>query len=217
MWGEMGTVSRSADPRRHFRWLGALASLTIVTFIAATSCAASTNHIAAPRLTPNAPPQVSAIPRNGAAVVRWTVPANHGSKITRFSITTYLGKVVAARKVVGPITQVNVTRLTNGRRYTFRVAAFNAHGYGPAGAGAATIGAPAAPTGVNARSVSAGMHVSWHAPLITNGSRIAKPGFAESYVDAGVAETWGSPSGTRRRRRHRGRTTSATGRREDSE
>ena len=79
---------------------------------------------------------------------------------------------MTARKIVGPITQVNVTGLTNGRRYTFHVAAFNAHGYGPARAGTATIGAPAAPSGVNARSVSAGMRVSWHAPLITNGSRI---------------------------------------------
>ena len=155
MWGEMGTVSRSADPRRHFRWLGALASLTIVTFIAATSCAASTTSSAAPRLTPNAPAQVSAIPRVGAAVVRWTAPANHGSKVTRYSITTFLGTTVKARKIVGPITQVNVTGLTNGRRYSFHVAAFNAHGYGPAHAGAATIGAPAAPSGVNARSVSA--------------------------------------------------------------
>ena len=104
--------------------------------------------------------------------MRWTAPANHGSKVTRYSITTFLGNTVKARKIVGPITQVNVTGLTNGRRYSFHVAAFNAHGYGPARAGAATIGAPAAPSGVNARSVSAGMRVSWHAPLITNGSRI---------------------------------------------
>ena len=86
-----------------------------------------------------------AVPRNASAIVGWTIPTkSHGSKITRYRITPYLGNVAKSAKTVRAVTHTTIAGLKNGKRYTFRVSAINAHGAGPARTSAAiTIGAPA--------------------------------------------------------------------------
>ena len=72
------------------------------------------------------------------------------------------------------MTQATIGGLQNGKRYTFRVDALNANGYGPARTGhSITVGTPIAPTLVSSRAAGSGMRVRWHAPAAKNGSPIA--------------------------------------------
>ncbi len=86
---------------------------------------------------PAAPSGVSATAADGSAVVSWTAPADGGSAITSYTVTPYIGTTAQTPKTVTgspPGTSTTVTGLTNGTAYTFRVAATNAIGTGPASA-----------------------------------------------------------------------------------
>ena len=86
---------------------------------------------------PAAPTGVTATAGDGSAVVSWTAPADGGSGITGYTVTPYIGATAQpVRTVTGtpPATSTTVTGLTNGTAYTFRVAATNAVGTGPASA-----------------------------------------------------------------------------------
>jgi titin len=92
---------------------------------------------------PLAPTGVTATGGNGQAVVRWTAPsANNGSAVTGYVVTPYLGATAqAAKSFTSTATTQTVTGLSNGKTYTFVVAARNARGTGPqsnASAGVAT-------------------------------------------------------------------------------
>jgi Domain of unknown function (DUF4082)/Fibronectin type III domain/Bacterial Ig domain len=79
---------------------------------------------------PGAPTAVSAIPATGRALVSWTAPSEEGgSPITGYKITPYLGSQAQTPvNVSTPTTSAVVTGLTNGKGYTFTVAATNATG-----------------------------------------------------------------------------------------
>jgi hypothetical protein len=78
---------------------------------------------------PGAPTAVTAVPHNGYATVTWTPPANNGgTAITGYTVSKIPGGQAV---VVGPVTQANVTSLTNGTSYTFTVHAYNIKGNGP--------------------------------------------------------------------------------------
>lgn len=91
--------------------------------------------VAVPTTTPAAPSAVSGTRANASAIVSWVAPADGGSAITGYTVTPYLGALAQTPVVVSaPATSKLITGLTNGSSYTFRVAATNANGTGPASA-----------------------------------------------------------------------------------
>ena len=75
---------------------------------------------------PGAPTGVSAVAGDAAAQVSWTAPASDGgSAITGYTVTPYIGGAAQTPVDVGAILTTNVTGLTNGTAYTFKVAATN--------------------------------------------------------------------------------------------
>ena len=86
---------------------------------------------------PHAPMNVTAKPGNKNVVVKWDAPASDsGAKIFAYIV---LGDPSGAKIVGGGDHTAVVTGLTNGRAYTFKVAAMNKVGMGPFSAPSATV------------------------------------------------------------------------------
>jgi Domain of unknown function (DUF4082)/Fibronectin type III domain len=125
-----------------------------------------------PPAAPAAPTAVSAIAGNAAAAVSWTAPGNGGSPITSYTVTPYIGSVAqTATTVTGapPVSSANITGLTSGTAYTFKVTATNAVGSSPVSAASNSVTpnaptAPSSPTGVTATAGNASASVVWTAP-----------------------------------------------------
>ncbi|HEY3924872.1 MAG TPA: fibronectin type III domain-containing protein [Acidothermaceae bacterium] len=112
---------------------------------------------------PSAPSAVSAVPADGQATVSWTAPANGGSAITGYTVTTSPGG--ATTPASG--TSVLVMGLTDGTPYTFTVSATNGVGTSPASAPSSPVTpatAPGAPSAVSAVAGDGQATVSWTAP-----------------------------------------------------
>jgi len=91
---------------------------------------------------PGAPTGVTAVAGDRMATVGWTAPANDGgAPLTGFRITPYIGSTGQTPITVtgGMTTSFDVTNLTNGTAYTFRVAATNAVGTGSDSAASAAV------------------------------------------------------------------------------
>ena len=80
--------------------------------------------------------------------MNWTAPAsNGGSAITGYVVTPYIAGVAqAAQTFSSAATTETVTGLTAGTSYTFKVAAVNAAGTGPASAASAAVTVNAGPS-----------------------------------------------------------------------
>ena len=123
---------------------------------------------------PGAPTGVSAAAGDTTATVSWTAPAsNGGSAITGYTVTSTPGSK-HCYWTSGALS-CQVTGLTNGTPYTFKVYAHNALGDGiESGASSSVIpaGLPGKPTGVTAAAAgSTSVKVTWTAPS-ANGSAI---------------------------------------------
>jgi hypothetical protein len=83
---------------------------------------------------PTAPLTVRATPATQQAQVTWTAPQSDGdSALTNYVITPYIGSTAQATTTVSAAsTSANVTGLTDGSAYTFKVQAVNGVGTGPA-------------------------------------------------------------------------------------
>ena len=104
-------------------------------------------------------------------------PPNGGSAITLYIVTPYLGaKAQPAHQFHSKQTTEVVTGLTNGKAYTFRVAAHNAKGTGKqsVASAAVTIGVPGAPANVSAFAGNGQATVTWSA---ANGAGSAITGY----------------------------------------
>jgi hypothetical protein len=145
---------------------------------------------------PGSPTGVSATAGDTSATVSWNAPANGGSPITGYTVTSNPDGVTAS--AVG--TSVTVHGLTNGTTYTFAVTATN--GVGTSGSSApsnpvtpAPLTVPDPPTGVAATAGNAQANVSWTAPASSGGSPIL--GYTVTSNPAGgTATTLGATSTT---------------------
>ena len=139
---------------------------------------------------PGTPTAVTAVTGDAQATVQWTAPSANGSPITGYVVTAYAGATSVATQTFGSATTQTVTGLVDGNSDTFRVAAVNAVGTGPASlpSSAISIGAPAAPTNAVAQPGDpGGAKLLWVAPTVTNGAAL-KGYFVIPYL-AGVAQT----------------------------
>ena len=132
-----------------------------------------------PAPAPGAPTGVSATAGSASAQVSWTAPSSGGAPDS-YVVTPYIGSTAQTATTVSgtpPATTKNITGLTAGTSYTFRVRAANLGGNGPDSAasnavtptGAAT---PSAPTGATAVADSKSAVVSWTEPGSDGGSTI---------------------------------------------
>ena len=125
---------------------------------------------------PSAPTGVAAAARDSSAVVSWVAPANGGSQITGYTVTSSPGAVTVT--VAGTFTTATVGGLANGVSYTFKVFATNAIGNGPQSAASAPVTpavsdqqAPSVPTGLALTAVSSTrIDLSWTASTDSGGS-----------------------------------------------
>jgi predicted phage tail protein len=132
-----------------------------------------------PATVPAAPTIGAATGGNASATVRWTAPvSNGGSAITGYQVEVRVNGVAqgAARVAPASVTSLEVTGLTNGTAYTFRVRALNAVGQGVFSGVSNTVTpatvVPGAPTIGTATAGNASATVRWTAPASNGGSAI---------------------------------------------
>ncbi|MEU4472490.1 fibronectin type III domain-containing protein [Micromonospora sp. NPDC023888] len=100
-----------------------------------------------PYTVPAAPTITAVSAGSNAATLSWNAPSNGGSAITSYVVTPYIGGVPQpAQTFPAGSTTRTVTGLTAGTTYTFRVAATNAAGTGPASAASAPVTINASPS-----------------------------------------------------------------------
>jgi uncharacterized repeat protein (TIGR01451 family) len=113
-----------------------------------SSSLSTPSNTATPRAAtaPGAPTGAVASPSDASAQVAWTAPADGGSPIISYTVTTLSGGAPSglAVTVTGNATGAVVTGLTNGVTYTFTVHATNAVGNGPESAPTSPV-TPAGP------------------------------------------------------------------------
>ena len=136
-----------------------------------------------PATVPSAPGMVAPVRGNAQATVRWTAPAPNGSPITTYTVRVYAGTTITVvGTLAAPATarSLTVTKLTNGKPYTFTVTATNAAGTSaPSARSAAVIPmtVPGKPTIGRAASGTSGGTITakatWKAPASNGGGTIA--------------------------------------------
>jgi phospholipase C len=128
------------------------------------------------KTTPFPPISPVAVPGNGNAAISWTAPqSNGGLAITGWRVAVYQGDVNLSVVAINnaALTQT-VPGLTNGQTYSFAIAGVNARGTGifSSRTSPITVGAPVAPSSVNAVPADGAATVSWKAPANLNGSSL---------------------------------------------
>jgi hypothetical protein len=130
---------------------------------------------AVPRKVPTAPRSPAAAPSNARVKLTWLKPLSNGGvvidhyAVKRYDTATKQWKIIA--KPTG--TSYTAKGLTNGTKYSFRILAHNAAGYGPASTTVSAtphITAPGVPRSVLATPGDSIVQMSWQAPSTDGGS-----------------------------------------------
>jgi hypothetical protein len=136
-----------------------------------TSTASVASNSVTPATVPDAPTNVAASIGDTSAGVTFSVPANNGSAITYYTVTSNIG----GHSTTTTSTSAVVTGLTNGVTYTFTVTATNAIGTSTSsgtsnGITPATV--PSAPLNLAATVQDSSIDLSWTAPASNGGSAL---------------------------------------------
>jgi large repetitive protein len=149
---------------------------------AAGTGATSSSVSATPRTTPDAPTNLSGTAGTGAIDLVWDMPVSNGGA----AISTYVvqhssdsgATWVSFAHAASAATSLNVTGLTNGTSYVFRVAAVNAAGTGAYSGVSAPVTpvapatTPDTPTAVTGTAGDAQVWLTWSAPASDGGAPI---------------------------------------------
>lgn len=106
-----------------------------ITDSASSFVATGMNWVGKKAAAPAAPTGVTATADDASATVKFTAPADGGSPITSYTVTSTPGNLTAK----GSGSPITVKGLTNGTEYTFTVKATNAVGTGSASAASAAV------------------------------------------------------------------------------
>jgi uncharacterized protein (TIGR02145 family) len=139
---------------------------------------------------PGPPTSVTASAGNASASVSFVAPTNNGgSAITGYTVTSSPGGITAT----GATSPINVTGLTNGTAYTFRVIATNVIGNSVASSASTAVTpvapntVPGPPTSVVATAGKASASVAFVAPTNNGGSAIT--GYTVTSSPGGITAT----------------------------
>jgi predicted phage tail protein len=154
---------------------------------------------AVPRTVPTAPRSPTSTAGNTSVKLTWLRPAsNGGAAIDKYRVQ----RAVAGgswKTIAHPTTRsYTATGLTNGAKYSFRIRAHNATGYGAFGTAVNAVPrtVPSVPRSPNAMPGDASITVSWQPPLSTGGATIDY--YEVERLEQGTSQ-WasiGSPKGT---------------------
>ncbi|TSA05943.1 MAG: hypothetical protein D4R77_07090, partial [Planctomycetaceae bacterium] len=128
---------------------------------------------------PGAPTNVVGTYGNGLVNLAWSAPLANGSPITDYTIqysSNSGGSWTSFAHVASTATTANVTPLSNGTSYLFRVAAVNAVGTGSFSANSAAVTpmtTPDAPTSLSGTYGDQLISLSWTAPAVNGGSAVS--------------------------------------------
>ncbi|MCU1352247.1 MAG: hypothetical protein JWM05_1456 [Acidimicrobiales bacterium] len=137
---------------------------------------------------PVAPAQPKVGPGNGQARVSWAAPANNGSPINGYVVTPFVGAVAQVPRTFNTAALVqDVTGLTNGTSYTFKVAGRNARGVGPSSVASAVVAPTTQP------SLQLVMNATIGQPILVNSA-----GMTVYLFDPDGADTTSHVNGTLR-------------------
>jgi large repetitive protein len=148
------------------------------TSVAGTSSASTASTSASINAAPSEPRNVTAVKGNTTATVSWDAPLDsRGSDVTGYTATAYTSGNVSAGTctTVAPIETCEITGLTNGTPYTFKVTASNAIGTSAQSTASSAVTpstVPNAPTGITVASGDAQVTVSFTAPTNNGGSSV---------------------------------------------
>ncbi|MEW9555483.1 fibronectin type III domain-containing protein [Nonomuraea sp. NPDC050783] len=148
---------------------------------------------------PGAPTAVTGVARHQAVRLSWRPPASDGgTPITSYAVTaTPGGRTVTTAGA----TTANVTGLSNGTAYTFKVTATNAVGTGPASAASAALTPvqgklPGAPTEIVTAPELGSVRVSWRPPASDGGADITDYKVVASPGGETARAWWGQTEAT---------------------
>ncbi|SER30994.1 DUF7927 domain-containing protein [Microlunatus flavus] len=135
-----------------------------------TSAASPASSAVVPYTLPDAPTVTAVSAGTSSATLTWTAPSGTGfTPLTGYVVTPYVGTVAQTPTTFsGTTTTRTVTGLTPGTAYTFRVAAVNAAGTGPASASSAAVTPNASPSLTFAAPPSGEVGVAYSRQLTVN-------------------------------------------------
>jgi predicted phage tail protein len=159
----------------------------------------STAVNAVPRTVPTAPRSPVATPGNARVKLTWLAPSsNGGATVDKYRVQRYYTGVGWKNVAVVATRSYTATGLANGTKYSFRIRAHNAAGYGAFSTAVSAVPrtVPSVPRSPKATPGIASVSVSWQQPLSTGGATVGY--YQVERLKAGISQ-WasvGSPKGT---------------------
>jgi hypothetical protein len=201
--GAYSTISKAASTTTSYTATGLTNGTAYVYRVSAVNSEGAGAHVQSssttPQTVPLAPTNVLTTPNNAYVTVRWTAPSDSGGSVITDYIVQFSSDGGSSWTTFADGTsttlQTNVTGLTNGQAYVFRVAAVSAVGtgnYSTNSASTTPVGPPGIPTSPLVSGGNTQMFANWTAPATDGGSAIT--GYVIQYrrTDLSYYDTYGT-------------------------
>ncbi|ROR90249.1 fibronectin type III domain protein [Nocardioides aurantiacus] len=161
---------------------------------------ADSNPVTVAATAPSAPTSLVATRGNGSASLTWAPGTDGGSPLTGYTLQVRLGTLVVRTQPVGTVRPLQVTGLTNGLTYNFRLRARNAVGASPLSAASNAVTPAGVPGQTRILAPARGdvggqltAVANWNAPLLNGGSAITSYRVSALRMAANGTTVVGSP------------------------